>query len=77
MLEQRRTGFQVAAWMSFVVGLLFFLFETRSTGEAPETFKLAVPLNMVSIGGATLAIVAAIVLMILYFGDIKRMLIHR
>jgi hypothetical protein len=77
MLEQTRTGFQVAAWVSFVVGLLVFLIETRSTGAAPETFKLTVSLNIVSIGGASLALIAAIALVVLYFGDLKRMLIHR
>lgn len=77
MLDPTKSWLHVVAWMSLVVGLLVFLMDTRSTGEAPEAFKLMVSTDFFSIAGAALAVVAACVLVVLHLADFKRILKHR
>ena len=76
MTESRRSGLQIAAWVCLVVGLMLFLIETRSTGEALENFKLIVSASAVSIVGASVAVLAAAALAALYFLGQKRNLKH-
>jgi hypothetical protein len=74
MSESKRVFLRVAAFSSFVLGLMLFLFNTRSTGEAPETFKLVVSANPPAIVGAAVAAIAT--LGILYLWERKRHLGH-
>ena len=53
----------VRGWavMGFVVGLLFFLMQTDSRGEAPQTFKLLMePSALVLVAGGLMAISCAV-----------------
>ncbi len=77
MSESTRTVLQVAAGVCFVLGLLLFLNETRSTGVAPETFKLIVSTSAASIVGGAVAVLAAAAMVLLYFLERKRTLKHR
>jgi hypothetical protein len=45
---------------------MLFLNETRSTGEAPERFKLFISTSTVSIMGATLVLIALVMLAVVY-----------
>jgi uncharacterized membrane-anchored protein len=74
--ELKRVVLRVAAFAFFVLGLMLFLFETRSTGEAPETFKLIVSSNPLAVVGAALAALAIAGLVILYFWERRRHLEH-
>lgn len=76
MSELKRVVLRVAAFAFFVLGLMLFLFETRSTGEAPETFKLIVSSNPLAVVGAALAALAIAGLVILYFWERRRHLEH-
>jgi hypothetical protein len=76
MSESKRVFLRVAAFSSFVLGLMLFLFNTRSTGEAPETFKLVVSANPPAIVGAAVAALAIATLGILYLWERKRHLGH-
>ena len=74
MSESKRVILRVVAFVCFVLGL--FLFETRSTGEAPETFKLIVSSNPLAIVGAALAALAVAGLVVLYLWERRRHLEH-
>jgi len=74
MSESKRVILRVVAFVCFVLGL--FLFETRSTGEAPETFKLIVSSNPLAIVGAELAALAVAGLVVLYLWERRRHLEH-
>ena len=76
MSESRRIGFRVAASIGLVLGLMMFLIETRSTGEAPETFKVFVSSGPVAIVGAAIVVLAAAALVVLYLGERKRVPRH-
>ncbi len=67
MSDSKRAGLQIAGSIVFVLGLLLFLDETRSTGESLETFKLVLSSGAVSIVGAGLALLAAAELVWLHF----------
>lgn len=77
MSDSTRTGLQIAVGVCFVLGLMLFLNETRSTGEAPETFKLIVSTSAASIVGGAVAVLAAIAMVVLYFLERKKNLKHR
>lgn len=77
MSESTRTVLQVTAGVCFVLGLLLFLNETRSTGVAPETFKLTVSTSAASIVGGAVAVLAAVAMVVLYFSGRKKILRHR
>ena len=76
MTESRRNGLQIAAWVSFVVGLMLFLVQAGSTGQALENFKLSVSSSALSIVGASVALLAAIALAVLHFLGRKNRLKH-
>ena len=76
MNESKRVVLRVAAFVCFVLGLLLFLFETQSTGEAPERFRLTVSMNPLAIGGATAMFLALATLVILYLWEWKKHLRH-
>ncbi len=48
MTESSRFNLKMYAAVSFVVGLLLFLKDVHSTGEAPQTFRLSVELSEIS-----------------------------
>jgi ABC-type xylose transport system permease subunit len=77
MSESTRTVLQVTVGVCFLLGLLLFLNETRSTGEAPETFKLIVSTSAASIVGGAVAVLALVAMLVLYFLERKRTLKHR
>ncbi len=74
--ESRRTTVQAAAWLALAVGVMLLLNEAHSSGEALETFKLVFSSNAGTLFGATIVFLAAVVLVALHFGDIKRVLKH-
>ncbi len=76
MSESKRVVLRVVAFLCFILGLMLFLFETRSTGEAPQTFKLIVSSNPLAIIGAAIVALAVAVLVTLYFWERKRHLEH-
>jgi len=77
MSEIKRTGLQVAAVMCFLVGLILFLSQTSSGGEAPETFRLILSFGPISIAGAAVALAAAAVFIAVSWGDLRGKLKHR
>lgn len=60
------------ATICFVAGLMLMPVETRSTGEALQTFKLAIPSSTLVIVGALLAFAGVAVLIILFLLEHKR-----
>lgn len=66
MRESTKIRVQGVAVVCFIVGLMLFLNETRSTGEAPERFKLFISTSTVSIMGATLVLIALVMLAVVY-----------
>jgi len=55
---------------------MLFLLHTRSTGEAPQTFKLIVSSNPLAIVGAAIAALSLAVLVTSYLWERKRHLEH-
>ncbi len=76
MSESKRVVLRVAAFVCFVLGLLLFLFETQSTGEAPERFRVTVSLDSLAIGGAATMFLALATLLVLYLWEWKKALKH-
>ena len=66
MQEITRVRVSGAAVVCFIVGLMLFLNETRSTGEAPERFKLFISTSTISVMGAALVLLAFVVLAVVY-----------
>jgi hypothetical protein len=77
MLGQTRQWMDVTAWVALVIGLMLFLMETHSTGEALEVLTLKVLPNAISVTGVALAVAAIVALVVLHLGDLRRMLKHR
>lgn len=76
MNESKRVIVRVAGFVCFVLGFILFLFETRSSGEAPQTFRLAVTSNPLAIVSAAIAGLALMVLVVLFFWERKKYLEH-
>ncbi len=76
MNESKRVILRVAAIVCFVLGLLLFLFETQSSGEAPERFGVTVSIGPAAIGGAAAMILAVATLVILYLWEWRKHLKH-
>lgn len=76
MNESKRDIMRTSAVGGFVLGLLFFLSETQSTGEALQRFKLVVSESTLAIGGITLMVLAVAALAILFMWEHKRHLGH-
>lgn len=72
MKESTKTGLGGTFVVCFVIGLMLFLLETRSTGEALERFNLFIIWSTVSIVGIILAGVSLVVLVVLYFSELKK-----
>ena len=76
MNEAKRVALRVVLFACFILGLFLFLFETQSTGEAPERFTLVVLLNPLAIGGAAIMVLALASWGSLYLWERKRHLKH-
>ena len=76
MSDSRKVALQVVGSVVFVLGLLLFLIETRSTGESLETFKLILSPNALSIVGAAVAVLALAELVFLHFWERHRTTKH-
>lgn len=76
MNESKRIALRVGLFACFILGLFLFLFETQSTGEAPERFTLVVSPNPFAIGGMAIMIVALATWASLYLWERKRHLKH-
>ena len=77
MKESKKDGLGVTFAMCFVIGLLFFLAETRHTGESLENFNLIVLSSTISIVGIILGVIALAALVVLYFSELKKTLKHK
>ena len=73
MSDTKRTTLRVLCFIALVLGLMSLLAETRSTGEALETFKLGLSSGVVSAVGAGVAVVSAVGLVVLYLRERKDM----
>ena len=76
MIETRRSDLQITAGACFVVGLVLFLLDARSTGQALGNFRLIVSTSAVSFVGASVAVLAVLALVVLYFLGRKKGLKH-
>ena len=71
MNDTKRTTLQVVCSVALALGLMSMLAETRSTGEALETFKLILSSNAVSAVGAGVAVLAVVGFAVLHFWERK------
>jgi hypothetical protein len=72
MKESRwQAGLMITAFC-FIVGLLLFLTEVHSTGEAPQRFDITISWSAVSVAGALLVVVAAIGAVVLYLSERRK-----
>ena len=76
MNESRKVVLQVTASIGFVIGLIAFLIDTRSTGEALETFRLSVLSGVVPIAGAAIALLAVVFIVVLFVWEHRRVPKH-
>ena len=74
MKESTKTGLGGTFVVCFVIGLMLFLLETRSTGEAVERFNLFIIWSTVSVMGIILAGISLAMLVVLYFSELKKKL---
>ena len=74
MVHSRRVWLQVAIWVCLTIGLLLYLNETHSAGEAIERFKLILTASLV---GAALVVAGAIALIVLQLLERRKNLKHR
>jgi hypothetical protein len=76
MSESKRIALRVALFACFLLGLFLFLFETQSTGEAPERFTLVVSPTPLAIGGVALMVLILAAWASLYVWERKKHLKH-
>jgi len=76
MNESKRVVLRVVLFSSFVLGLMLFLLETRSAGEAPERFSLFVASGPVTFASASIMVLALGAWVGLYLWERKRHLRH-
>ncbi len=62
----------MATAVCFILGLLLFLSDVHSTGEAPQRFDITISWSAVSVAGALLIVVAAIGAVVLYLSERRR-----
>lgn len=74
MKESTKDILGVTYGICFIIGLLLFLSETHSTGEALQRFNLIVFWSIISITGIALIVGALIALVVLYFPELKKIL---
>ena len=67
MSDTKRTTLQVLCSVALALGLICLLAETRSTGEALETFKLGLSSGVVSAIGGGVALLSVVGFLVLYF----------
>lgn len=76
MNDTKRAALQVLCSVALVLGLMSLLAETRSTGEALETFKLMISSNAVVAVGAGVTVLAVVGFIVLHFWEHKRTTKH-
>jgi len=76
MNESRRVVIRMTAVSLFILGVMLFLFGTRSTGEALERFKLFVWSDLAAIAGAAFSVLAVVALIGLFLWERRRHLEH-
>lgn len=74
MKESSRFNLKMYAAVNFVIGLLLFLKDVHSTGEAPQTFRLSVELSEISGLGIVFMFLSLIAGVWLYIVEKKRKL---
>ncbi|MDP1677538.1 MAG: hypothetical protein Q8L88_11825 [Bacteroidota bacterium] len=72
--ELRKTTVQAVAGLALAVGVIMLLNETKSSGEALESFKLVFSSSVATFIGAAIVFLATVALVALHFDDIKRIL---
>lgn len=72
MTEPSRFNLKMYAAVGFVIGLLLFLNDVHSSGEAPQTFRLSVELTKISELGIVLMLLSLITVAWLYILERKR-----
>lgn len=72
MNDSQRTALRLIGSVVFVLGLLLFLIESRSTGQSLETFTLTLSPDAVSIIGAAAVGLAVVDLVFAHFWHRKR-----
>ena len=71
MNDTKRTTLRVLCTVAFVLGLMSLLAETRSTGEALESFKLILSSDAVAAVGAMVAVLAVVGFVVLSLSEHK------
>lgn len=71
MNEPKRTALRALCSVALVLGLMSLLAETRSTGEALETFKMMLSSNVISAVGAGVIVLALVGFGLLHFWERK------
>ncbi|MBI3580226.1 MAG: hypothetical protein HY276_03540 [Ignavibacteriales bacterium] len=72
MSETKKLWLQVASGGCSVVGLMLFLSQTDSRGEAPQSFKLLVPMNEITVMGMILVFLGLAAIIVLQFMKEKK-----
>ena len=67
MSDSRKAALRIAGSVVFVLGLLLFLVETRSTGQSVENLTVVLSPGAPSIIGAAMAVFAVAELVVLHF----------
>ncbi len=76
MNDTKRAALHVLCAIALVFGVMSLLAETRSTGEALETFKLMISSNAVVDVGAGVTLLAVVGFVLLHFWEHKRTTKH-
>lgn len=72
MSETKKLWLQVASGGCCVVGLMLFLSQTDSRGEAPQSFKLFVSMNEITVMGMILVFLGLAAMITLRFMKEKK-----
>ncbi|MBI5463593.1 MAG: hypothetical protein HY966_01410 [Ignavibacteriales bacterium] len=75
MTEPSRFNIKICAAVGFVVGLLLFLKDVHSSGEAPQTLRLSVELTEISELGIVFMLLSLITVAWLYILERKGKLV--
>ena len=67
MSETKKLWLQVASGACCVAGLMLFLSQTDSRGEAPQSFKFFVPMNEITVMGMILIFLGLAAIITLQF----------
>jgi hypothetical protein len=74
--ESKKTVAQAVAGLALAVGMILLVNDTRTSGEALESFKFVFSSNVEMLIGVTIVFLAVATLVALHVDDIKRILKH-